>query len=117
MSRQPPPEKIYTGPDRSTLPEPQTRSQADKYFARVANENILPNRVHKLIGVGGWVVGIFTMGYMSLYADFGKREHVFSPLRRWYHRTISNFITLSPSERRVLGLDRSTGPASVSKPS
>lgn len=50
-------ERTYTGPDRSTLPAPRDRTQAEKYFARVSNENILPSKWSKAIGIGGWVVG------------------------------------------------------------
>ena len=57
MSHKPAPEKVYTGPDRSQLAEPRSRTQAEKYFARVANENILPTRWHKALGIGGWVMG------------------------------------------------------------
>ena len=53
----PHPERVYTGPDPSTLAEPRSRTQADKYFARVANDNILPNRYTKAIGFGGWFFG------------------------------------------------------------
>ena len=53
----PHPERVYTGPDPSTLSEPRSRTQADKYFARVANDNILPNRYSKALGFGGWFFG------------------------------------------------------------
>lgn len=81
--------RTYTGPERSTLP---TRSQQEKYFQRVANENILPTRAHKWLGFGGWIFGgsetfygkrvliAVACGYMVLFADFGDREHVFSPV-------------------------------------
>ena len=46
--------RTYTGPERSTLP---SRSQQEKYFQRVANENILPTRAHKWLGFGGWIFG------------------------------------------------------------
>lgn len=46
--------RTYTGPERDTLP---SRSQQEKFFQRVANENILPTRAHKWLGFGGWVLG------------------------------------------------------------
>lgn len=98
--RHPHPERVYTGPDPSTLADPRSRSQADKYFARVANDNILPNRYTKALGFGGWFFGggtslsscsldvsarhradrIVSVVYMALFADFGDKEHVFSPV-------------------------------------
>ena len=50
-------ERTYTGPDPASLPPKRDRSQAEKYFARVSNENILPSKWSKVIGIGGWVVG------------------------------------------------------------
>jgi hypothetical protein len=90
----PHPERVYTGPDPSTLAEARTRTQADKYFARVANDNILPNRYTKALGFGGWFFGggqsarwktgsclsVVSVVYMALFADFGDKEHVFSPV-------------------------------------
>ncbi|WWD18761.1 hypothetical protein CI109_103216 [Kwoniella shandongensis] len=99
------PEKSYVGPDISTLDPPRSRSQAEKYFARVANENALPSRTSKLLGVGGWVLGGFACVYMTLWADFGEREHVFSPVRRQYAILKNSFFTLSPREREMMGLE------------
>lgn len=44
-------------PPSSTLPAPRSADQADKYFRRVANENVKPGRGMRLLSVGGWVVG------------------------------------------------------------
>lgn len=38
------------------------RTREEKYFARVANENILPNKLHKGLGIGGWVLGVCECG-------------------------------------------------------
>ena len=50
-------ERNYTGPDRATLPAQRSRSQAEKYFARVATENVAPGKWSKVLGIGGWVLG------------------------------------------------------------
>nr|ODN91815.1 hypothetical protein L203_01067 [Cryptococcus depauperatus CBS 7841] len=47
--------KTNAGVDPANTSVPRT--QAEKYFARVANENIIPNRLHKALGFGGWVLG------------------------------------------------------------
>jgi hypothetical protein len=52
------------------LPAPRDRTQAEKYFARVSNENILPSKWSKAIGIGGWVVGSCT--YISLREKEGE---------------------------------------------
>ncbi|OCF75481.1 hypothetical protein I204_04337 [Kwoniella mangroviensis CBS 8886] len=99
------PEKVYTGPTSEELAAPRTRSQAEKYFARVANENVLPTRASKILGVGGWVLGGFACVYMALFVDFGEREHVFSPVRRQYASLKQSFFTLSPIEREMMGVE------------
>ncbi|WVF68724.1 hypothetical protein IAT40_003496 [Kwoniella sp. CBS 6097] len=107
------PEKQYTGPSRSTLPPPRSKLEAERYFAKlgggVQGENILPTRGSKMLGVGGWVLGGFACVYMALYVDFGEREHVFSPMRRGFQHLKSRFFTLSPSERRIMGLEAAGG--------
>lgn len=44
-------------PTSSSLSAPRSADQADKYFRRVANENVKPGRGMRLLSVGGWVVG------------------------------------------------------------
>ncbi|WVW85059.1 hypothetical protein I302_107095 [Kwoniella bestiolae CBS 10118] len=102
------PEKVYTGPSPEELSAPRTRSQAEKYFARVANENILPTRASKILGVGSWALGGFACFYMALFADFGEREHVFSPVRRQYAALKQSLFTLSPTEREMMRVDQRT---------
>ncbi|WVQ73483.1 hypothetical protein IAR50_003055 [Cryptococcus sp. DSM 104548] len=109
-SRKLPSYKTYTGPDPSTIPGPRSKSQADKFFAQVGTEkNILPNRVNKAVGFGGWIFGGAAAVYMVLFADFGDREHVFSPVRREYIRAKQTFFTLTPEERKTMGLDKRVG--------
>jgi hypothetical protein len=44
-------------PTPDQIPSPRTQQQADKYFRRVANENVLPSRFNRWLSIGGWVVG------------------------------------------------------------
>ncbi|WVR06635.1 hypothetical protein IAU60_003667 [Kwoniella sp. DSM 27419] len=99
------PEKSYVGPSRGALPPPRSKAQAERYFAQMGGDNILPTRAHKLLGVGGWILGGFSCVYMALYADFGEKEHVFSPVRRQYASLRDRFFTLSPTEREIMGLN------------
>jgi hypothetical protein len=69
---------------------------------------------------------------MVLFADFGKKEHVFSPvssvrvgiewrnrsrtdrqLRRQFHTLTSGWTTLSETERQMLGIKDGSAPAAV----
>lgn len=42
--------------------------------------------------------------YCLLYADYGPKEHVFSPVRRSFHSWTSGFFKLSASEESLLGM-------------
>ena len=44
-------------PPPDQIPSPRTQQQADKYFRRVANENVLPSRFNRWLSIGGWVAG------------------------------------------------------------
>ncbi|ODN74047.1 hypothetical protein L202_07518 [Cryptococcus amylolentus CBS 6039] len=114
-SRKIPAYKTYTGPDPSTLSGPRSKSQAEQYFAKGAHETILPKRVSKAIGFGGWFFGGVAAVYMVLFADFGDREHVFSPVRREYIRTKQSFFTLTPEERKTMGLETRIGESEAGK--
>ncbi|KAI0055600.1 hypothetical protein BV25DRAFT_1779273, partial [Artomyces pyxidatus] len=37
--------------------------------------------------------------YAIFFADFGDKEHVFMPPRRWLERQKAAFFTLTPDER------------------
>ncbi|PFH53896.1 hypothetical protein AMATHDRAFT_113900, partial [Amanita thiersii Skay4041] len=40
--------------------------------------------------------------YSVFWHDFGDREHVFQPARRWLARQKAAFFTLSPDEQELL---------------
>jgi len=40
--------------------------------------------------------------YAVFFADFGDREHVFKPPRRWLQRQWENFITMTPEEQKLV---------------
>ncbi|ETW81637.1 hypothetical protein HETIRDRAFT_426985 [Heterobasidion irregulare TC 32-1] len=39
--------------------------------------------------------------YAVFFADFGEKEHVFMPPRRWLERQKAAFFTLSPAEQEL----------------
>eukprot|EP01134_Creolimax_fragrantissima_P000246 CFRG0246T1 len=41
-------------------------------------------------------------GYTMLFADFGPKEHCFSPLRRLMHQTFNSIGGLSEAEERAV---------------
>ncbi|OCH85575.1 hypothetical protein OBBRIDRAFT_706293, partial [Obba rivulosa] len=45
-----------------------------------------------------------SVAYMVFVADFGEREHVFSPARRWLGAQKAAFFSLSPAERELAGV-------------
>ncbi|KAH9980323.1 hypothetical protein BGW80DRAFT_1274733 [Lactifluus volemus] len=40
--------------------------------------------------------------YAVFFADFGDREHVFMPPRRWLQRQRDAFFSITPEERRLV---------------
>jgi len=40
--------------------------------------------------------------YAVFFADFGDREHVFMPPRRWLQRQREAFFTITPEERKLV---------------
>ncbi|KAI9443169.1 hypothetical protein H4582DRAFT_2126351 [Lactarius indigo] len=46
--------------------------------------------------------------YAVFLADFGDREHVFMPPRRWLQRQRDAFFTITPEERKLV--ETTTGP-------
>ncbi|KAI0269789.1 hypothetical protein BC834DRAFT_863376 [Gloeopeniophorella convolvens] len=40
--------------------------------------------------------------YAVFFYDFGEREHVFMPPRRWLQRQRDAFFTISPEERKLI---------------
>ncbi|KAI0252333.1 hypothetical protein BJV78DRAFT_1201814 [Lactifluus subvellereus] len=40
--------------------------------------------------------------YAVFFADFGDRDHVFMPPRRWLQRQRDAFFTLTPEERKLV---------------
>ncbi|GHJ88730.1 hypothetical protein NliqN6_5132 [Naganishia liquefaciens] len=83
---------------------PRTPQEAERFFRRIALENQPPSRTMRWLSIGGWVAGAFAAGYMVLYADFGDREHVFSPIRRQFGTYTRSLTSLSEQEKAQLGV-------------
>ncbi|RSH83173.1 40S ribosomal protein S29 [Apiotrichum porosum] len=96
------PERAYTGPKPESLPPNGFKYRPDPHLEALPP---MP-RTARWIGLTSWVVGTGTVAYMLLYADFGEKEHVFSPLRRAWHKLSGELFTLSQTEREAMGLHK-----------
>ncbi|KAL1407714.1 hypothetical protein Q8F55_007147 [Vanrija albida] len=108
------PERSYTGPKPASLPRPRTPKEAEAFYAQLAKSGDGPPlpRFSRMIGVAGWVAGGFAAAYMVLYYDFGNtREHVFSPVRREWHKFTDSLFNLSASERSMIEAGKQAAPA------
>ncbi|KAF9464164.1 hypothetical protein BDZ94DRAFT_1308181 [Collybia nuda] len=45
--------------------------------------------------------------YAIFVYDFGERDHVFRPARRWVAEQKATFFTLSPAEQQLLNVEKS----------
>ncbi|THH15854.1 hypothetical protein EW146_g4698 [Bondarzewia mesenterica] len=52
--------------------------------------------------------GVFL--YAVFVADFGEKEHVFMPPRRWLERQKAAFFTLTPAEQELTGTEQQAVP-------
>lgn len=80
-SRAVPSYKAYTGPDPNTVAVQRSKAEAERYWARMskkADESVLPVRVNKALGFGGWIAGtgmfISFTGYMPSAASSSLME-------------------------------------------
>ncbi|KAF9046450.1 hypothetical protein BJ165DRAFT_1471805 [Panaeolus papilionaceus] len=53
--------------------------------------------------------------YSILFYDFGEREHVFQPMRRWARAGLQNFLTLSPAEEKLVDSAKTSEPSQESQ--
>ncbi|KAI0917334.1 hypothetical protein AcW1_007451 [Taiwanofungus camphoratus] len=63
-----------------------------------------PRWVFPLSRVANYVVIPSTLLYAVFFADFGEKEHVFMPARRWLDAQKAAFFSLSAAERKMAGV-------------
>ncbi|KDQ33738.1 hypothetical protein PLEOSDRAFT_1099698 [Pleurotus ostreatus PC15] len=51
----------------------------------------------------------YVVFYSVFFYDFGDREHVFQPVRRWASRQRESFFSLSPEEARIVQAEKAKG--------
>ncbi|EMD39932.1 hypothetical protein CERSUDRAFT_92417 [Gelatoporia subvermispora B] len=54
--------------------------------------------------ISTFVIIPVSAAYLVFFGDFGEREHVFSPARRWLAAQKAAFFSLSPAERELAGV-------------
>ncbi|ORX59015.1 hypothetical protein DM01DRAFT_1333605 [Hesseltinella vesiculosa] len=65
-------------------------------------QQMAPKLRARQIQVASWILSAGLSGYVVLFADFGPREHCFSPIRRWFQEKRRTFWTLSSEEQQDL---------------
>ncbi|KAF9929357.1 hypothetical protein FBU30_001623 [Linnemannia zychae] len=89
--------------DYTPIPEERRKILAEKFRRRnLAPESLIIRPGLRRLHVATILLTIGTAGYFALYGDFGDKETCFSPLRRLYHRKISDFWSLSDEEKKQL---------------
>ncbi|KAI0732050.1 hypothetical protein C8Q72DRAFT_759014, partial [Fomitopsis betulina] len=62
--------------------------------------------VFPLSRIANYVVIPATLLYAVFFADFGEKEHVFMPARRWLDGQKAAFFELSEAEREIAGVTK-----------
>ncbi|GAA5879956.1 hypothetical protein JCM1840_006942 [Sporobolomyces johnsonii] len=72
-------------------------------------QNVAPTQLSKGLQFAAFALSGVLTAYTVLLHDFGDREHVFMPVRRWFDARTRSFFTLSERDRQVLsaGKDQS----------
>jgi len=72
-----------------------------------------PSWVFPLSRIANYVVIPATLLYAVFFADFGEREHVFMPARRWFDTQKAAFFNLSEAEREIAGVTKDASNSSM----
>ncbi|KAH9841577.1 uncharacterized protein C8Q71DRAFT_720730 [Rhodofomes roseus] len=63
--------------------------------------------------ISNYVVIPATLLYAVFFADFGEKEHVFMPARRWLDAQKAAFFDLSEAEREIAGVTEDVNNSSM----
>ncbi|KAF9193835.1 hypothetical protein BGZ51_002158 [Haplosporangium sp. Z 767] len=92
-------------PRNEYIPIPEERRQflEEKYRRRnLAPESLIIRPGLRKLHIATIILAAGIGGYFALYADFGDKENCFTPLRKYYHRKVDNFWSLSEEEKKQL---------------
>ncbi|GAA5982994.1 hypothetical protein JCM11641_006910 [Rhodosporidiobolus odoratus] len=65
-------------------------------------QTVAPTKLSRGLQIASFGLATVITGYAVLVHDFGEREHVFMPVRRFFDAHTSSFFTLSERDRAVL---------------
>ncbi|GAA5823730.1 hypothetical protein JCM5353_008573 [Sporobolomyces roseus] len=74
-------------------------------------QTVAPTPLSKGVQFTAFTLAAGLTAYAVLLYDFGEREHVFMPVRRWFDANTRSFFTLSERDRQVLGSTNSSAAA------
>ncbi|KAG0357547.1 hypothetical protein BGZ54_000287 [Gamsiella multidivaricata] len=85
------------------ISEERRRFLEEKYKRRnLAPESLAIRPELRKLHIATIIFAFGLGGYFALYADFGEKETVFSPIRRYYRRKANEFWSLSEEEKKQL---------------
>ncbi|KAL0094735.1 hypothetical protein F4703DRAFT_1820387, partial [Phycomyces blakesleeanus] len=88
---------------RIVYPEQVEKSVQDNYRKKLHSvEAMRPPPRARQLQILSWALTLSVSGYVVLFADFGREEHCFSSIRRWFDGKKSSFWSLSNQERQDL---------------
>ncbi|KAF9354303.1 hypothetical protein BGX26_007860 [Mortierella sp. AD094] len=89
--------------DYAPVSEERRRFLEEKFKRRnLAPETLIIRPGFRKLHIATVVLAFGLGGYFALYADFGDRETCFTPLRKYYHRKVNDFWSLSEEEKQQL---------------
>ncbi|KAG0348458.1 hypothetical protein BG004_005187 [Podila humilis] len=75
----------------------------EKYKRRnLAPESLIIRPGLRTLHLATIVLAVGLGGYFALYADFGQKENCFTPIRKYYHRKLDDFWSLSDEEKKQM---------------
>ncbi|BGP43745.1 hypothetical protein JCM10449v2_007791 [Rhodotorula kratochvilovae] len=90
-------------PPRPIVPPPVPPSKLPQYVA--------PTPLSRASQIASFAFATGLTAYAVLLYDFGDKEHVFMPVRRWVDAHTASLFTLSAQDRQVLSAQRGVSPA------
>ncbi|KAG8714723.1 hypothetical protein FRC08_011514 [Ceratobasidium sp. 394] len=96
---QPPPPEIHHSPPLPRRVPPVGQPRVHRYVAIVSYTCVGgKSGVGRAKNQSSAQIAVISV-YNIFFADYGEKEHVFSPARRWLDRQKAAFWTLSPAEQ------------------
>ncbi|GJN94067.1 hypothetical protein Rhopal_007131-T1 [Rhodotorula paludigena] len=72
-------------------------------------QHVAPTPLSRASQIASFAFAAGLTAYAVLLYDFGPREHVFMPVRRWVDAHTASLFTLSEQDRRVLSAQKGGG--------